>query len=235
MIPEAAGSNPVGHPRRPGTGRNPPPVPRASASVITDAPLAQRQSNGLLIRRFWVRIPGGAPLHGRSMSAPPSRRAFHLAPSPDRRPRRHSPSQRTRRAQLSVAGLRRRPVLRPSGQPTDRDRRHGCRQFPNAPSRRLETGQAPGVEIRYAQAASTAHMRTAVIRTAVIRTAAMGTTPRDAPRTTRPAGPAAGRLSRRRSPASSCTTAGSSSSRCTWPRCSTSRGAWGWWTTATAP
>src|SRR5207302_10777677 len=24
------------------------------------APLAQRQSNGLLIRRFWVRIPGGA-------------------------------------------------------------------------------------------------------------------------------------------------------------------------------
>ena len=25
------------------------------------APLAQWQSNGLLIRRFWVRIPGGAP------------------------------------------------------------------------------------------------------------------------------------------------------------------------------
>src|SRR3954454_4901072 len=27
-----------------------------------DAPLAQRQSNGLLIRRFWVRNPGGAPV-----------------------------------------------------------------------------------------------------------------------------------------------------------------------------
>jgi hypothetical protein len=29
---------------------------------VVHAPLAQRQSNGLLIRRFWVRIPGGAPL-----------------------------------------------------------------------------------------------------------------------------------------------------------------------------
>src|SRR5882757_8618949 len=28
---------------------------------LGDAPLAQRQSNGLLIRRFWVRNPGGAP------------------------------------------------------------------------------------------------------------------------------------------------------------------------------
>src|SRR3954453_1239286 len=27
---------------------------------LGDAPLAQRQSNGLLIRRFWVRNPGGA-------------------------------------------------------------------------------------------------------------------------------------------------------------------------------
>src|SRR3954469_2596173 len=31
-------------------------------SRLGDAPLAQRQSNGLLIRRFWVRNPGGAPL-----------------------------------------------------------------------------------------------------------------------------------------------------------------------------
>ena len=32
------------------------------------APLAQRQSNGLLIRRFWVRIPGGAPRSRRSVA-----------------------------------------------------------------------------------------------------------------------------------------------------------------------
>src|SRR4030081_2047987 len=31
-----------------------------SISLSSRAPLAQRQSNGLLIRRFWVRIPGGA-------------------------------------------------------------------------------------------------------------------------------------------------------------------------------
>ena len=30
-------------------------------SLLRYAPLAQWQSNGLLIRRFWVRIPGGAP------------------------------------------------------------------------------------------------------------------------------------------------------------------------------
>ncbi len=35
-------------------------------SGLGDAPLAQRQSNGLLIRRFWVRNPGGAPRSTRS-------------------------------------------------------------------------------------------------------------------------------------------------------------------------
>ena len=35
-------------------------IPRSSRH--TKAPLAQWQSNGLLIRRFWVRIPGGARL-----------------------------------------------------------------------------------------------------------------------------------------------------------------------------
>ena len=34
---------------------------RASSSTLAAAPLAQRQSNGLLIRRFRVRIPRGAP------------------------------------------------------------------------------------------------------------------------------------------------------------------------------
>src|SRR5262245_25096616 len=33
---------------------------RLLPSPVHLAPLAQRQSNGLLIRRFWVRIPGGA-------------------------------------------------------------------------------------------------------------------------------------------------------------------------------
>ena len=33
----------------------------APSTLLAAAPLAQRQSNGLLIRRFWVRNPGGAP------------------------------------------------------------------------------------------------------------------------------------------------------------------------------
>src|SRR3712207_2955250 len=36
------------------------------------APLAQRQSNGLLIRRFWVRIPGGAHQNA-TVPRPPGR------------------------------------------------------------------------------------------------------------------------------------------------------------------
>src|SRR5206468_9375839 len=35
--------------------------PHYTAPLPSHAPLAQWQSNGLLIRRFWVRIPGGAP------------------------------------------------------------------------------------------------------------------------------------------------------------------------------
>ncbi len=47
VILDVGGSNPLGHP--------------AEAPVVwRGAPLAQRQSNGLLIRRFRVRIPGGA-------------------------------------------------------------------------------------------------------------------------------------------------------------------------------
>ena len=46
------------------------PVPADAARVLAsargDAPLAQRQSNGLLIRRFWVRNPGGAQRSTRS-------------------------------------------------------------------------------------------------------------------------------------------------------------------------
>ena len=36
--------------------------PSGDAAVARSAPLAQRQSNGLLIRRFRVRIPRGAPV-----------------------------------------------------------------------------------------------------------------------------------------------------------------------------
>ncbi len=46
--------------RLPPTPRPPDQVP-ADAPTLSDAPLAQRQSNGLLIRRFRVQIPRGAP------------------------------------------------------------------------------------------------------------------------------------------------------------------------------
>ena len=59
VAPEVAGSSPVGHPLAPGGAS----TVFASPGVVFEvhAPLAQRQSNGLLIRRFRVQIPGGAP------------------------------------------------------------------------------------------------------------------------------------------------------------------------------
>ena len=46
------------------------------------APLAQRQSNGLLIRRFWVQIPGGAlekvQLRGTNKLSEPVYQVAHL-------------------------------------------------------------------------------------------------------------------------------------------------------------
>ena len=56
---EVGGSSPLGHPT--GDGRD--------HRRLALAPLAQWQSNGLLIRRFWVRIPGGA-LANRLVSGP---------------------------------------------------------------------------------------------------------------------------------------------------------------------
>jgi hypothetical protein len=69
---EVGGSSPLGHPTG-AVARSPekaPPGPCGARLVACPeqksrshrrAPLAQRQSNGLLIRRFRVRIPGGAP------------------------------------------------------------------------------------------------------------------------------------------------------------------------------
>ena len=72
---KAGGSSPLAHPNeRPGRRVRPglSSFERSQSFVILSsfrsrvpyssrvAPLAQRQSNGLLIRRFWVRIPGGA-------------------------------------------------------------------------------------------------------------------------------------------------------------------------------
>ena len=54
---KAGGSSPLAHPNAVGWVRRS--VRRTLRPRI--APLAQRQSNGLLIRRFWVRNPGGAP------------------------------------------------------------------------------------------------------------------------------------------------------------------------------
>ncbi len=65
VVLDVAGSNPVGHPSREWL-----PVLLGSGAPHGEiAPLAQRQSNGLLIRRFWVRIPGGAPHHRSSDAA----------------------------------------------------------------------------------------------------------------------------------------------------------------------
>ena len=49
VVLDVAGSNPVGHPNY-----------SSLVAKKQHAPLAQWQSNGLLIHRFWVRIPGGA-------------------------------------------------------------------------------------------------------------------------------------------------------------------------------
>ena len=60
VVLAVAGSSPVGHPGP--SGHNV--VGRSWCSLhcrLATAPLAQWQSNGLLIRRFWVRLPGGAP------------------------------------------------------------------------------------------------------------------------------------------------------------------------------
>ena len=76
---EVGGSSPLGHPTSTGRPRRSPgpggprrrPIACESHRVgripwpTHHAPLAQRQSNGLLIRRFWVRIPGGVPRHRR--------------------------------------------------------------------------------------------------------------------------------------------------------------------------
>ena len=56
-IPAPRTAGPSGRLLAVGGTRGPP----ADAGRLATAPLAQRQSNGLLIRRFWVRIPGGAP------------------------------------------------------------------------------------------------------------------------------------------------------------------------------
>ena len=60
------GFEPRRSPQVAGGGRCFVPYTAAAPSRRGDAPLAQRQSNGLLIRRFWVRNPGGAPRMGRS-------------------------------------------------------------------------------------------------------------------------------------------------------------------------
>ena len=54
------GFEPRRSPQVAGGGRRFVPYTAAAPPRRSDAPLAQRQSNGLLIRRFWVRNPGGA-------------------------------------------------------------------------------------------------------------------------------------------------------------------------------
>ena len=76
QLVRAPGCDPGGRGFEP---RRPPSVLRATAvrpyhpgnyrRLQFHAPLAQRQSNGLLIRRFWVRIPGGAPRRHRTGEA----------------------------------------------------------------------------------------------------------------------------------------------------------------------
>ena len=62
VVLDVAGSSPVGHPNEQYGGTSVPLHCSGPSFGSGDAPLAQRQSNGLLIRRFWVRNPGGAPL-----------------------------------------------------------------------------------------------------------------------------------------------------------------------------
>jgi hypothetical protein len=67
VVLEVAGSSPVDHPgpsglladgvATAGVGDAAGPSLHCGSAI---APLAQWQSNGLLIRRFWVRVPGGA-------------------------------------------------------------------------------------------------------------------------------------------------------------------------------
>ena len=56
--------------------------PAAGRYYRVPAPLAQRQSNGLLIRRFWVQIPGGAP---RGLGGGQVRRAAQADFTPSRK------------------------------------------------------------------------------------------------------------------------------------------------------
>jgi hypothetical protein len=56
VILVVGGSSPLGYPKSQSSGGGNPVASRLSR----EAPLAQWQSNGLLIRRFWVRLPGGA-------------------------------------------------------------------------------------------------------------------------------------------------------------------------------
>src|SRR3954466_16047885 len=72
VVLDVAGSSPVGHPNRAVGGTQVPLHCSGPGFCPGDAPLAQRQSNGLLIRRFWVRNPGGAPLACLLRLMPPS-------------------------------------------------------------------------------------------------------------------------------------------------------------------
>ena len=76
---EAGGSSPLAHPNPDRWCPGRPCVPYTARPLLgADAPLAQRQSSGLLIHWFWVRIPGGAP---RSVCSGPSDTPEHLSGS----------------------------------------------------------------------------------------------------------------------------------------------------------
>ena len=103
---KAGGSSPLAHPNAVGWVR------RSMRRTLRPriAPLAQRQSNGLLIRRFWVRNPGGA--HRPQVDAGDVDLARSI---PARRPSR-GPSRRIRRNDIpdrnpGRSGSRRQPVL----------------------------------------------------------------------------------------------------------------------------
>ena len=71
MVLEAGGSSPLGHPI---------PIGPMAVARLRRASSSTRQSNGLLIRRFGVRIPGGPPSDERCSSAarhPVGRRILH--------------------------------------------------------------------------------------------------------------------------------------------------------------
>ena len=83
---EAGGSSPLSHPMDDGGHplRRVAAVARIASAVVdctTRAPLAQWQSNGLLIRRFWVRIPGGVlEQHQQGPDSGPGLAAFRAGP-----------------------------------------------------------------------------------------------------------------------------------------------------------